>query len=389
MLAALLTLGALGLPAQPGDDAALAWRAPDPRELEPVVGVAWKADLGTFELLATNHEEWTRPVISPDHARVYIGTREGRLEARALDDGRELWSRTDLGAIGADMVEHRGVVAVGSDSDLVGFARADGEERWRVEVGGRIGGPIAQRGRLALLPIRPNAFVAVDLEAGTRLWQAKRATPDNLTVRGQAGAAIDPERGVAYLGFSDGALLAVSLEDGSTRWVASLGDASEFFADVDTTPVLLDGGASLLVAAYNTELFRLEAERGAIEWSRPLPRLISLTRAPGDRVVASQGDGQVLGLEPTDGDVMWRYRLEEGAPSRAVLLAGGNRVAVSGSRGPISILAVDDGRPLQLIAPGSGASVPPAVGGRSMVLFSNDGLVLALREGKTGAVIIR
>ncbi|MEL6186779.1 MAG: PQQ-binding-like beta-propeller repeat protein [Myxococcota bacterium] len=382
-----LALATLLAGVDPGPTTSLAWKELAADELRPRFGVQWKADLGTFELLATNKEEWTRPLVTADGARVFVGSTKGRLEAREVESGRLLWKRDDMGAIGADMVEFRRLVVVGSDSDAVALGKVRGTEVWRVPLGSRIGGAVTTTGTVAVFPIRPNGFVAVDLEAGERLWQVKRATPEGLTIRGQAGAVVDAQRGLVFLGFSDGALVAVRLNDGSTAWVASLGKSGEFFSDVDALARLPDG--DLLAASYNSGLYRMDPSNGAIRWQREtLTRIVGLVATPSGRILASEGEGQVLGLDPAKGSVRWRYRMEKGAPSLAALLPEG-RAAIASSRGPAVILATSNGRPLQLVAPGPGSSVAPRVHGRSLFIYSNGGLLLALRENAPSGVLVR
>lgn len=382
-----LALGALLASVDPGPTTGLAWTELSTDELRPRFGVRWKVDLGTFEILATNEEEWTRPLVTADGARIFIGSSEGRLEARDANVGTLLWKRDRMGALGADMVEFRDLIIVGSDSDAVALGKVRGTEVWRVPLGSRIGGPVTMTGTVAIFPIRPNGFVAVDTVDGERLWQVKRATPDGLTIRGQAGAVVDEERGFTFLGFSDGALLAVKTSDGSTGWVASLGKSAEFFADVDAITRLSNG--DILASAYNAGIYRLNPANGAIRWHRDqLTRIVGLVSTPSGRVLASEGEGQVLGLDPTKGAVRWRYRMKKGAPSRATLLSEG-RAAVASSGGPAVVLATGNGRPLQLIDPGTGSSVAPRAHGRNLFVYSNGGLLLALREDTAGGVLVR
>ena len=388
-LAATTTVLVSAAGATPSPKTEIAWKQPDKDSLRPIYGIKWKHDFGQFELFATNHEEWTRPAFSEDGHRVYIGARSGRLEARSFDDGKLLWARNDLGTIGASMIEFDNGIVVGSDSDLLSLDRTRGKERWRLALGGRIGGQIARSGKIAILPLRPNAFAAVDLSTGQRLWQVKRTTPEGLTVRGQAEAAIDSQQRLAYLGFSDGVLVAVNIDSGASRWVASLGDRQEFFADIDTRPVLLDEGKSLIVAAFNSGLFRVEARSGAVEWSKPLKQITALQKTSGGLVVASQGgSGQVIGMIASDGQVRWRYKLQAGAPGIPAMLSK-FLVAVPSNKSSMSILDTRNGQPIQLIAPGTGMSVTPAVSGRDIVILSNGGLALGLRRDAGGHVLIR
>lgn len=384
--AALLVAAGLSAGAPP-TGTIIPWVQPELNPREAAYGVQWKAELGRFELLATQPEEWSHPCLSPDGARAYVATRSGRLEARAMADGAVLWKHPQFGDVGSDMLEYRDTLVVGVDSDLVGLSRSLGTEKWRVRVGGRVGGRLARSGSIVVAPVRPNGFVAVDLEDAERLWQIKRSTPDGLTIRGQAAAAIDAERNTAYLGFSDGMLIAVALDSGTTRWQVALGDSSQFFADVDGTPVLLDGGKSLLAAAYNTGGFILDAANGAVrEKLEHLSRITALAPA-GRRILASTGRGQVLGLDPSNFAIVWRYKLHEGAPSEATVIDG-ELAAVVTSRGPMSILDIETGRPVQLVDSGPGASVPPSAVGRNLLLISDGGLVLGMRRGRPGALLL-
>jgi outer membrane protein assembly factor BamB len=356
---------------------------PDPDTLRRVIGVRQTRDLSEFELLEINDEEWTTPLISDDNVRAFVATRRGRLFAIDLETGDELWKRDDMGSVGFAMIEHQQHLIVGSDSALVALDQQIGKERWRLDLDAPIGGRIARAGKVAIIPIRSNSFVAVDLEKGERLWLMKRPTPDGITVRGQAPPAIDAHRRRAYLGFSDGALAAVDLETGTAAWVAILGDGKEFFADVDTRPIVVGGGDAIIAASYNTGLFRLDAATGSIRWKRPEKRISGLTEAGSGFLVASHGDRQVLGIYASSGKVRWRYQLEAGAPVEPVFI-GRNLVVVGCTAGPIAVLDVDTGRPVQLLTPGSGVSVPPAWDDPDLVALSNKALLVVARYGAGG-----
>lgn len=357
------------------------WKQPQPEDLQAVFKIQAQVDLSTFELLRTNAEEWSAPYIGAGNTVVYVATSSGRLEARSLSDGRVLWQRRDLGTMGVSMTEQGDLLVLGSGSDLLGIEVGSGRERWRVPIGGRIGGRLERAGPLAVLPVRPNGFVAVDLESASVRWRIKRPTPSSMTVRGQAAPTIDAERGQAYLGFSDGALVAVSLESGAKIWESALGHTQDFFADVDAQPLLVDDGARILAASYNGGLFKLNAEDGSVVWRKEdLKRLTGLVGlANGRTAVGALGDGQVIGMRVEDGRVGWRYRLAEGSPTEPVNL-GDDRIAFGSSSGSFSILKGKTGRPLQVMRPGSGLSVAPTWRTPNLVFMSNGGYFFWLRE---------
>lgn len=353
---------------------------PEPGTLRRVLGLRFTKDLSEFDLLEINEEEWTTPLISDDNVRGFVGTRKGKLYAYDLTSGEELWKRSDMGAIGASMIEFRQKVILGSDSSLVALDQQIGKERWRLDLDAPIGGRMVRTGTIAVIPIRPNAYVAVDLLKGERIWQTKRPTPEGISVRGQAPPAIDRVRRRAYLGFSDGALVSMNLDTGGTEWVAQLGNARDFFADVDSQPQLVDGGRAVIAAAYNAGLFKVEAETGRVIWKREQTRINSLTRVGASMLVAGHGDGQVLGIGTSKGNVRWRFRFVKGAPVEPLSI-GRNLVAVGCTAGPMAVLSIDDGRPVQLVNPGSGVSVPAFWDDPDLLLLSNKALLLVMRYG--------
>lgn len=378
--ALLLTLVLAQTTGGPGGPAPK-WVRPEPSTLKKVYGLRHAFELSEFELLKNNQEEWTRPYVSADGVRMFAGARTGRLECREVGTGELLWYRNDLGAIGASMGEFRGQLVVGSDSSLLLLEQQLGQDRKKVDLSGAIGGRLTITGTVAIIPIRPNLVMAVDLVAGQELWRYKRATPDGITVRGQAAPTVDPVSRKVYAGYSDGALVALSLDKGTPLWTAQLGNARDFFADVDTQPLLVDGRAALIAASYNGGLYKLDASNGRPIWKQEIFRILGLAQASPGLLVASDGDGQVLGLFEATGKVRWRYKLKHGAPTEPVAL-GRSLVAVGASNGPLAILDVEEGQPVQLFNPGSGLSVAPYVRDQDLVIMTNKAGFLALRYGE-------
>lgn len=362
-------------------DAPSTWVEPDPSSLRRVFGVRYKKDYSTFELLKTNAEEWTPPLISEDRSRLYVGVHTGELEALDLTSGERLWRREDMGTIGWGMREHRGHLLIGSDSSLVAVDQQLGGDAWRVDLDGKVAAPMAVTGTVAVVPVRPNAVVAVDLVSAKVLWRVKRPTPDGITVRGQCPPTIDEARGQVYVGFSDGTLLALDLRSGNTVWVAALGIKRDFFADVDVQPVMSEDGKALLTASYNGGLYKLSAEDGKQLWKQPITRVTGLVRVARGLMVATLGSGQVIGLYEENGKVRWRYKVAKGYPTTPIALEHGF-VAFGVSQGALTILEVGTGRPKQLLTPGSGFSVAPDYHSPDLVGLTNEGLLLVLRYGE-------
>lgn len=372
--AAFLALAVLG--AGPSDG----FVRPQPSTLSTIFGARWKIDVAKFEFLGSAPEEWARPYISEDGARAFAGARTGTLYGMDLITGERLFEKKAVGEIGYEMAEFRGLLLIGADQDLLGLDQQIGGERFRVEIGGRIGGPMTVTGTVALLPVRPNVLVAVDLVKREVLWRQKRPTPEGISVRGQAKPVVDAKKGRVYAGYSDGALLAISIASGDILWTATLGNAREFFADVDAEPVIVDGGKALVAASYNGGLFKLDAETGRQIWKRETLRIAGLARVGAGLLVATDGDGQVLGLYAASGKIRWRYKQKRGFAT-APIPVGRQLVAVANSEGAVAFLDIETGRPKQLYAFGGGVSVAPFYRDPDIVVLSNQGAFVALRYG--------
>lgn len=383
----LLALGAPTSPpaasppavAAPAPAAAPIWRRPNRDELRRVVGIRYLKDLSRFEMLAVHAQQWGRCYISKDGARLYVPDRWRTLRAFELSTGALLWERRGVGNVGPSMFEQGGRLWVGAGSELIALSPATGEQKQQLPLDGWVGASPTISGSLAILPLRPNSFVAVDLDTHKERWRVTRATPELLTVKGQARATVDEARGLAYLGFSDGMLMAVSLANGQTQWMAPLGRRRAFFPDVDAQPLLIDG--LLLAASYNHGLFWLDPKTGEVKQRQDVLHITHLLEAGPDLLIAATGDGEVVGLT-RGGQPRWRYRMEQGYAHRPELL--GEYVVFGSAGGPLTVLEQKTGRPLQLINPGSGFSTSPAVRGEDLAVLTNEATLLVLKKGAGG-----
>ncbi len=354
--------------------------APADPALARIWGGRYIVEHADFQLLKFNREEFARPYIDQQGSHFYVGLRSERLEARELGTGRLVWTKPNFGEIGHDMAEHDGRLLVGVGASLAALDKYDGAEAWRVDLGGTVAGPIAVAGDRALLPVRPNAVVAVDLSDGVLLWRQKRPTPEDLTVRGQAGAWVGPQGERAILGFSDGSVLAVALKTGEPIWIRRLAEPAQPFQDVDTTPIPVDQGQAVLLAAYNQGVFKLAVDSGATLYERPLKSIHGQTMLDDGTAVLVAGR-EAIGFEPNQGEVLWRFQVSKGSTADPVP-AGKGQVWIGTSEGALTLLDGAKGRPLQILSTGSGLSAPLYVRGEEAVLLSNQALVLVLGRGR-------
>ncbi len=383
-----LALIAAPISAEAAPEATLGFVKPETDTLRNVYGLRRAVRVANPELLDFNPEEWSAPLISRDNGLVFAGTTDRSLHAVWIGSGKTLWVNKGFGDFGRYMAQHRDTLIAGVDSSVVGIEGFTGKTLWKVEVRGPVGGPITVTGTVAVVPVRSNSFVAVDAVSGKELWRIKRPTPDGITVRGQAAATVDRRNGRVFLGFSDGYLVAVRLQDGEQIWAAPLGNERALFADVDTKPILLEGGRSVLAASYNGGLVRLNAETGRAIWKKPdVSHLTGLEKIPDAQLVAASfGDGEILGIEPLGGTVRWRYKLDDGTPGRPVALGDG-LVLASSTAGTAAVLEIASGRPVQVLSGGAGIHGTPAVRGHDIAILTDRGMILLHRKGEGTGVV--
>lgn len=383
-LAVLIAGAPAGAASEPSDRG---WVRPELEELRSVYGLRWVRRLDEPEPLEVNPTQLVPPLVSNDGALIYAANSRGVLHGVWSSSGRVLWKRSDLGQIGRGMGQVGDTLIVGAAGALYGLEGYSGKEQWKLELGSIVGGPITLTGTTtAIVPVRPNGYVAIDGYTGKVLWRVKRPKPEGISVRGQAPARVDRARGRVFLGSADGTVYGVSLQNGETLWAAKLSSPSpdEPFADVDTQPVLLDGGQTVIAASYNGGLAALAADSGRVLWKNDeLVHLTHLEQISGSPwLVGCLGDGQVLGIDPADGKIRWRYKLRsDGVPTRAIALDRG-LVGVGSSKGSFAILEGLSGRPVQLVTPGSGLTAQPHARGRELAVWTNKGHLLGLRFGE-------
>ncbi|MFO0725053.1 MAG: PQQ-binding-like beta-propeller repeat protein [Myxococcota bacterium] len=391
LLLSLASLPSVAATPSSGGTAGTGWVRPEHDSLSPVFGLRRVIRLSEpVGFLNIHPEQWAQPFIGNDGSLVYVATDGGLLAALWINSGKLVFKRTDLGQLGASMAQVGDVLLVGSDADLHGLEGYSGKEQWKTELGGTVGGPITVTGTIAIVPVRPSGYVALNGLTGEIRWRQKRGKAEGISVRGTAGASVDAKNKRVFTGAGDGSVSALSLDTGEVLWTTKLssGKSDEPFPDVDTRPLLADQGRVLLAASYNGGLAGLDPKTGAVLYKKPeILHLTGLTEVKGSAwVVASLGDGQAIGLDPRDGRVRWRYKLKKGGvPNWPVPLEHG-LVAIPSLSGPVAILDASTGRPMQLINPGSGISAMPFVRGKDLALWTNKGHLVLLRLGEGTSV---
>ncbi|MGE3544148.1 MAG: PQQ-binding-like beta-propeller repeat protein, partial [Kofleriaceae bacterium] len=155
-------------------------------------------------LTEVSPQEFASPAVYAD--TLYVGSATGMFYALRASSG-EVWWRKNIGAVScAPLVG--GAVYVGTmDGLLLALDPQTGDERWRYQSRGPIGQPPVMTRDAVIFANEADQVVAVDAITGKFKWQYKAETPEEYTLRGHAGVAIDGD--LVYTGFANGTLVAL------------------------------------------------------------------------------------------------------------------------------------------------------------------------------------
>lgn len=291
-------------------------------EVHPTTGVVYgHAQPFVFAVTPGGDKLWnfttdaganSSPKLSPDRSLLLVGSDNSHVYALRPENGSLVWAYESVPAApvyGSPAFGVNGEVIIGADNGAVYSLRlSDGGLRWRFNTSGQA---------------RSTAAVGAD--------------------------------GTAYIGSDDGHVYALTA-DGALAWSYTTGDL------VRSSPLLVDGGAALLVGSYDHHLYKLNtsADPGLSEAQRLLwrfrvnervrakPALCDTTddngRAASPRtIVFGDFSGALLGLAEDGASLRWNVSTR-GIIYTSPACAPGGAVIVGSYDGSIMSLDAGTGR---------------------------------------------
>lgn len=340
----------------------------------PVLTLSWRFKVAdhTEDL---KPQEFSSPALNiaphPSDSKIYIGSQSGTLYALNAASGEMIWER-QVGSISSRPVVHRGRLYVGTDDgSMVCLETFDGKENWRYSTRGPVLQPPVISDDLVLFSNEADHVFALDRETGKFRWQYKTETPEEFTLRGHAGVAMDGE--LVFAGFADGTLVALRAATGSVAWIKSLKGEAERFVDVDATPVV--SGERVFVASSGGGAYALDKTTGRIHWRLRLPAAGPIA-ADDARLFVSAADHGIYAID-MGGNILWRQGTRGGGEPAPPIVTG-DYLVYGLSEAGLFVADKATGRVFQYFDPGYGVSAEPIVEGNTLYLMSNGGYLYAL-----------
>jgi outer membrane protein assembly factor BamB len=337
----------------------------------------WSASAGKGEGLLGARQG---PAIADGH--VYAAAVEGGVRAFDLHTGNAQWHyESELPLSGGPGVGD-GVVAIGSlEGDVVALDATSGAQKWTAKVGSEVvAAPTIGQG-LVLVRSNDGRVTAFDETSGERRWFWEHETP-TLAVRGNDGPVLGP--GFAFVGNDDGTVSALALADGRLVWEQTVAAAEgrnelDRMADVDGTPVL--DGTTLYATSYKKQTMAIDGPSGQPIWAHDAGGS-NRAAVSTDRVVVSDPDGTVWGLDKSTGAALW----QQPALARRNVTGPaiqGDYAVVGDYEGYLHWLKLADGAfAARIDAAGDAIRAAPVVADGIVVVQSTGGELSAYRLGQ-------
>jgi outer membrane protein assembly factor BamB len=353
-----------------------AMRAGPPEPLgEDRLSLRWKF-VTADRLTEVEPQEFAAAAVYAD--TVYVGSASGWFFALRSSTGAIRW-RKRLGAVASAPIVIAGVLYIGSaDGTLLAVDAQTGVEKWRYQSRGPIEQSPVAAGDLIVFSNEADQVVAVDAMNGKFKWQFKGETPEEYTLRGHAGVAIDNE--LIYTGFSNGTLVALRKETGTPAWSTSLKGDADRFVDVDATPVVV--GEQVYASSSSGGVYALDKTTGLIRWRVPFYDVAQPSSTGNVGGIAT--DGKTLYVSVADlgtyavdlaGNVLWRVGAKDGGEPAAPVVWN-ELLVYSLARDGMFIADRRTGETLEYFDPGDGTSSSPTVTGDGrLFVMSNRGIL--------------
>lgn len=354
-----------------GADATRAGERPDPGL--PVLSIQWKRAVADTRRDSAPQEfaspaVYTASRLSED--RLYVGTRTGWFYALHAKSGEVIWKRR-LGSVGSRPLLDRGAIYVGTSDGLVICLDLAGSEKWRYETEGPILQPPVLADDVILVANEADQVYSLDRRTGKFRWQYESEAPEEFTLRGHSGIAVDDE--LAFVGFANGTLVALRTATGSVAWLSTLKGQGERFVDVDTTPIVVE---DMVVSASATGgLFALDKTTGRILWRLPVEGGGGVV-ADDKRLYFMAANKGAFALDHA-GNVLWRVGTQGGGEPAPPLLHGDFLFFALADDG-LFVADKESGHIVQYFDPGFGVSSTPTLARQRLYLLSNTATLYAM-----------
>jgi outer membrane protein assembly factor BamB len=262
--------------------------------------------------------------------------------------------------------------------DIVALDSQGGAELWRHNVGAEVLSPIAGNEEVVIVQTLDGRLIGLSAGSGDALWEYTSTVPV-LTMRSVSTPMLIADMAVA--GFASGKVVALDASNGKIRWerrVAIPKGRSELDRIVDIDGAMLYRNDLIYVVSYQGNVMGLEPTNGRVIWSAPASSYSGLANGFGN-IYVSDAEGSIIALSEANGDIRWQ-RTELARRRLSDPAAISSYVAVGDFEGYVHFLSQVDGHMSGRVrVDGDGVRAPMIVDGDVLYVYGNSGRLAALK----------
>ena len=213
------------------------------------------------------------------------------------------WTYDTLGASFGSVAIADGTIyssSTGQTCSAIDFA--SGEKVWEIDsLQSSVNGVAVSKGRIVGGDDKGYLY-ALGMD-GTKQWQ----TALDGAIYCQKPLIVDD---TVVINARNGTVYGVALSDGEIKWEQSVVESlPEEWRNITARPISADGLA--IVGSYDDHVRAFDIADGTIQWDVTVNGNVGATVAHGEKyLVAVSWDGDVVGLDPSSGDIAWQRRLQ-------------------------------------------------------------------------------
>jgi len=305
--------------------------------------------------------EVASPLIVND--RVYLASVHNAILAVRKKSGKILWKKKIPGGVESTPAYYNQRLYFGANDGFFYCVETDsGKTIWRYNTQTAIYSTPLLKGEYVYFLTSKNALYALKSDTGKRIWRFNKGYLQKISMRGSASPVYHD--GKIYIGLSDGAFYAVNAFDGREVWFRRL-SPNEKFTDIDATPIVLPD--KLFVGTSDGFMYALNPVTGATLWQRQYNAILGIT-ADHRRIYLSMY-GEVSALSQKNGIKAWTYVVEEGVPSKPLLVE--DQLIFGTTTSHVYSLSSQEGSEIWRYNTDSGLSSRPTFHSDSVYLFTH------------------
>jgi len=301
---------------------------------------------------------------------------DGTVLALEADTGRELWRGTAGAKLGAGVgSDGRFASVITRDGDLLTLEA--GRVLWRRPLNMRVTTAPLVAGERVFILGGDRSVQAFDALDGTKLWAVQRPT-DPLTLA--QGGVIAAYKDTLLAG-QGSRLAGFDPKNGDVRWEIVIGSprgTNEVERLADLVAPIARVGDVVCVRSFQAAVGCVNAERGTLNWSKPLGGIDGVA-ADEQLVYGADATDRITAWKMATGEVAWQsdkflYR------GLSAPLATPNAVIYGDAEGIVHFLSRDKGETLLRVnTDGSPVAAAPVITGGNLLVVTRNGGLFALR----------